>query len=189
MFKIITPDQYKTIPWKNGSGNTTELAISPGGTLQNFDWRLSIASVNKDGVFSDFSGYDRQLILLRGNGIKLTHNQRHFDDLRSPLSIAAFDGSYQTLGELHKRPIEGFNVMTNQQTCSAQIKTYSQRQNLDIHCGDLVFVYAAYQSLKVQINQHSLCLPAGHLLQIEACAVQVNVVGAGFLVIDLKPFD
>jgi environmental stress-induced protein Ves len=28
--------QFKTIAWKNGQGETTELAISPGGTLTDF---------------------------------------------------------------------------------------------------------------------------------------------------------
>ena len=79
MHKIISPDQFKTIAWKNGQGETTELAISPGGTLADFDWRLSMASVVSDGAFSDFTGYDRQLILLNGHGIKLAHDDKQTD--------------------------------------------------------------------------------------------------------------
>lgn len=70
MFKIISPDQYQIIAWKIGKGVTTELAINSGGTLNNFDWRLSIASVVGNGAFSHFSGYHRQLILLRGKLIQ-----------------------------------------------------------------------------------------------------------------------
>jgi len=55
MLTIISPQQFKQIPWKNGKGTTTELAISDGGTLDHFAWRLSIASVVEDGEFSDFS--------------------------------------------------------------------------------------------------------------------------------------
>ena len=114
VINILSPDQFKGVPWKNGLGVTTELAISLGGTLADFDWRLSIASVVADGVFSDFSGYDRQLILLNGNGIKLTHhidgNNHQVDDLKTPLSVAVFDGANQTFGELIDGPIEDFNV-------------------------------------------------------------------------------
>ena len=35
---------YHTMPWKNGGGSTTELAIFPAGAnLDNFVWRLSTA--------------------------------------------------------------------------------------------------------------------------------------------------
>ena len=68
---IISPEQYKTIPWKNGLGETTELAINEGGDVTNFDWRLSIARVTKDGFFSDFSNYSRNLILISCKGLRL----------------------------------------------------------------------------------------------------------------------
>jgi len=61
LITIISPQQFKKTPWKNGKGETTELAISEGGTLENFDWRLSIASVTEDGAFSYFTGYCRNL--------------------------------------------------------------------------------------------------------------------------------
>jgi len=51
---IISPEQYRTIPWKNGQGETTQLAISEEGNLANFDWRLSIATVTEDAFFPIF---------------------------------------------------------------------------------------------------------------------------------------
>jgi environmental stress-induced protein Ves len=68
MLTILSPETFKTIPWKNGLGHTTELAINSGGNLGKFDWRLSIASVVNDGEFSNFSGYQRHLVLIKGEG-------------------------------------------------------------------------------------------------------------------------
>ncbi len=51
MLTVFSPENFRTIPWKNGLGHTTELAISEGGSLDDFDWRLSIASVVNDGDF------------------------------------------------------------------------------------------------------------------------------------------
>ena len=45
MLNIIPPSQFKSIPWKNGKGTTTELAVSAGGSMQDFDWRISMADV------------------------------------------------------------------------------------------------------------------------------------------------
>jgi environmental stress-induced protein Ves len=71
--QIIHPHDFKRLPWKNGKGETIELAINEDGSLADFDWRISMASVTEDGPFSDFSGYQRHLLLLEGTGIELTH--------------------------------------------------------------------------------------------------------------------
>ena len=62
-----TRQDYRTMPWKNGGGSTTELAIFPeDAKLDHFIWRLSTASVNTAGPFSHFSQIDRTLAILSG---------------------------------------------------------------------------------------------------------------------------
>ncbi len=100
MLTIIEPIQFKTIPWKNGLGETTELAINDNASLDDFIWRISIASVINDGVFSDFSGYDRNLVLIEGKGINLQHDAKSTDLLEKTLDVASFDGGGETLGRL-----------------------------------------------------------------------------------------
>lgn len=188
MIKIISPEQFKTIPWKNGLGQTTELAINPGGTVHDFDWRLSIASVVEDGLFSDFSGCDRELILLQGNGIKLSHDDEQVDELTKPLSIAIFDGASRTIGTLINGPIKDFNVMTRQRYFKAEVRTYTQRQTIVSSLADLNFIYATEQSIDIQLNQENIELPKGHLLQISDEAVEhFQVSGSGFILILLQP--
>ena len=59
----------RVLPWKNGRGTTTELALWPpdsnfeGG---EFDWRLSIAPVDEPGPFSSFPGVERILTVTQG---------------------------------------------------------------------------------------------------------------------------
>ena len=72
-FKIYSPEDFQTLPWRNGLGSTVELISEILEGHEAFSWRLSIASVANDGPFSDFSGYDRTLLLLEGAGITL-HN-------------------------------------------------------------------------------------------------------------------
>ncbi len=62
------------MPWKNGQGSTTELAVEPAGAaLDAFDWRLSIAELRGSGPFSTFPGYDRIIVQLDGPPMTLTH--------------------------------------------------------------------------------------------------------------------
>ena len=111
MFTIISPAQFKTLPWKNGKGETIELAINKNANLDDFEWRISMASVVEDGVFSDFSGYMRNLILIEGNGLNLQHDHNHIDKLSKLLDVATFDGSCTTVGNLHDGAITDFNII------------------------------------------------------------------------------
>ena len=65
------------MPWKNGQGSTTELAVEPpGANLDDFLWRVSIAELRAPGPFSTFPGYDRIITQLDGPPMTLTHAGR-----------------------------------------------------------------------------------------------------------------
>jgi environmental stress-induced protein Ves len=60
-------------PWKNGGGETAEIAVSPpGADFENFEWRISTAIVAASGPFSIFPGVDRVLTVLEGGTMVLT---------------------------------------------------------------------------------------------------------------------
>lgn len=165
LIEILSPEQFKQVPWKNGQGSTTELAINEGGTVGSFDWRLSIASVIKDGEFSDFTGYFRNLVLIEGLGITLEHDQAKKDDLDTLLSIAKFDGASKTFGVLKSGPIKDFNIMTNISNTHAVVDAYAEKQIVDIPECDLCFIYCLTE--EAILNEQGLTLPAGHLLKIQ----------------------
>jgi len=61
------------MPWKNGKGETVEIAVfPPGASMDVFEWRISMASVANDGAFSLFPEIDRTLSILSGQGMSLT---------------------------------------------------------------------------------------------------------------------
>jgi environmental stress-induced protein Ves len=60
------------MPWKNGGGETTEIAVFPeGASLDDFGWRISRARVERSGPFSPFPGIDRTIVTVDGEGIVL----------------------------------------------------------------------------------------------------------------------
>src|SRR5208282_2713564 len=74
--KKIPFESYRRSFWKNGLGHTDEIAIYPAHAelkAGNFDWRISSAKIDQDSPFSQFPDHDRILIILKGNGIRLTH--------------------------------------------------------------------------------------------------------------------
>jgi environmental stress-induced protein Ves len=167
MISVFSPESFKTIPWKNGKGETIELAINDGGTLDDFIWRLSMASVVEDGVFSDFSGYQRNLILIEGNGISLQHDDNKIDKLSNLLAVANFDGACRTVGNLHAGAITDFNIITHQDKCRVNVETYIKPQTVELKSADLCFVYSlSGDYLLTAAHQAPQTITAGHLLKL-----------------------
>ena len=49
--RILRAADHKRMPWKNGGGETTEIAVFPEHAgLSDFDWRVSMARVDGDGL-------------------------------------------------------------------------------------------------------------------------------------------
>ena len=161
--KTIPPSDFNEIPWKNGKGTTLELAISDGGDMNDFDWRLSIATVAQDGAFSNFPDITRNLILIEGAGIMLDHDEGSTTDaLTSPLSIARFNGGSMTKGTLINGPIKDFNVMAKASKYRLRVDTYTDIQTITIPPCDICFAY----SLDSEIHVGDQRVPAGHLLKM-----------------------
>ena len=79
------------MPWKNGGGSTEEITRDAGAGLDGFGWRLSIADIAESGGFSSFSGYQRVITVLQGDGMTLCVDGEDTRPLL-PLDPFAFSG-------------------------------------------------------------------------------------------------
>ena len=105
----LTRRDYVRQPWRNGAGSTTELAVEDPGP--RFLWRVSIAEVGTSGPFSDFTGYERSIMLLEGEGMELTFDQAPPRTIEYPLRPFVFDGGWKTHCRLLGGPVRDFNLM------------------------------------------------------------------------------
>ena len=110
--KVIRNHDLVRVPWKNGGGTTAQVAAFPEGSgFESFGWRLSMADVASDGLFSAFPGIDRTLILVEGDGLELgVEGIAYRLDRASPK--LSFSGDDATAGRLLSGPIRDLNVMT-----------------------------------------------------------------------------
>lgn len=95
MHKISFKELMPT-PWKNGKGITHTIAMSPSNsTINNFIWRISAATLESPGPFSNFEDVTRSLALLAGETItlRINHNliQLHLND--SPITFNGNDSA------------------------------------------------------------------------------------------------
>ena len=101
------------MPWKNGGGETTEIAVSPEGSgLDRFDWRVSMARIARNGPFSEFAEVDRTLAVLDGAGVRLAIAGRAPIELTASSAPLSFPADLPTTATLADGPVLDLNVMT-----------------------------------------------------------------------------
>jgi environmental stress-induced protein Ves len=111
--RIIHSADYRHQVWKDGGGTTTEIAIAPaGGGLDAFDWRLSMALVERSGPFSLFPGIDRTLLILEGSGLALHMPDRGIVRLERATPPYSFPGDIRVEATLAAGPVLDLNLMS-----------------------------------------------------------------------------
>jgi len=120
MTMLIPYASLSPSPWKNGGGSTTQIAVfPPDAGFEDFDWRVSLATILEDGAFSAFPGVERTLALVDGHGMTL-----EVDGEPSLLSkadpVAVFDGESHVVAKPIRGPSTDFNVMTRLDRCYHQ---------------------------------------------------------------------
>ena len=165
-FNITKPEDFITMPWRNGLGSTIELVKHWSG--DSFQWRLSMAEVTQDGAFSDFSGYDRCLLLMHGKGMTLTDQVGQQWRLSETLDAAHFKGEDLIDARLHDGPILDFNLMTRRKDCRAKVFTSQQEksQKIDLN-GDLFLLFSIQGNTHFQLNNRQQTqVQEQHILQL-----------------------
>jgi uncharacterized protein len=111
--RILRAADCKRMPWKNGGGETAEIAVEPAdAALDAIDWRISMARVDCDGAFSNFPGIDRTLVILAGAGLRLHVAALPAVELTRASPPHSFPADVATRAELLGGPITDLNVMT-----------------------------------------------------------------------------
>jgi environmental stress-induced protein Ves len=119
--RVLSPADYRRMPWKNGGGQTHEIAVHPDGAgSAAFAWRVSVAEVAQDGPFSRFPGVDRTLVLLAGNGIRLEGAGAPLD-LRTPYEPITFTGEAELDCKLADGPVRDFNLMVRRTAATGEV--------------------------------------------------------------------
>ena len=115
--RVIPAYEYRRERWRNGLGWTREIHAA-GDPWQ---WRLSIAEIERDAPFSSFPGVERELVLLSGNGLRLQFDDGESALLEPPHGRLRFEGERAVTGELVDGPTQDFNLMWRRDAVDAQL--------------------------------------------------------------------
>lgn len=126
--KHIKASDYKVMPWKNGGGETREVAFgnSEKGAQQTPDWRVSIATISKSGPFSTFSDIDRTIALIKGDDVVLTIDDTDKVVLNQNGDCYSFKGEAKVYAEVSGGASTDLNIMTNRHYFEHHMQRLSQ---------------------------------------------------------------
>ncbi|WP_211451044.1 HutD/Ves family protein [Collimonas antrihumi] len=136
--RLISFEDLRAVPWKNGGGVTRELYSYPAAaSFDDFLWRVSIADVTRSGAFSSFPGVDRVITLLEGDGMQLlSASGEHVSLMR--LQPHRFRGEEQVSAQLDGAACLDFNLMLRRGAAIGAVEVWHADQDLPRGC-DLLF--------------------------------------------------
>lgn len=117
--QVIPANEHRRERWRNGLGWTREILAWPDP--DDWDWRLSVAEIERAAEYSLFPGVDREQILLEGEGLRLRDGNGRARELAPP------HGGHRFAGDLpmHAEPVAGravvFNLMWRRNALAADL--------------------------------------------------------------------
>lgn len=169
---VLTRDQQKSMPWRNGGGTTRELMVEPAGATfdTGFAWRLSVADIEKDGPFSELPGLDRSMVVIGGAGMVLEFPMGRREEV-VPYTVFRFPGEVPCTGHLTDGPIIDVNAMT------ARLKARHAVRVIEVDAAPrpvlatslkasapVVAVIATDRALRVRVEGRDHAIPVGAAL-------------------------
>ena len=186
--RILRAADHKRMPWKNGGGETVEIAVFPEGAgLSQFDWRVSMARVDDDGPFSNFPGIDRTLSILEGAGIMLNIEGRAARRLIIESAPHPFPADVATSAGLIAGPVVDFNVMTRRGKVEHKVRRRQGRTSAP--SGRVRLAFCTRGTVAVSVAAFSETL-GGHdaaLFPENEAAELVPDDGSEFYLVEFRP--
>lgn len=173
MLRILRSNDYPSRPWKNGGGTTRDIVVSPpGASLDDFDWRLSLAQVDRDGPFSRFEDVDRTLVLLDGAMTLQDRNGRIELARNEPVT---FEGERAIEATLAGGSTLDFNVMTRRGRARHAVRRelFSGQAEIEANAGTTVVLFALERGLSVardSLDTHDVAIITAQRVLVAAAA-------------------
>ena len=138
MVQLLRPSEYRRQRWKNSGGITDEIAADAESPPA---WRISIATIERDGSFSDFGGYDRTIVAL-DEGVTLI-----VDGVEVPLRLNEpydFWGEAAVDAHISVASARDLNVMTLRAEFAHDVEVVTTPHRYLVDEDELLFAYVLH---------------------------------------------
>jgi environmental stress-induced protein Ves len=157
VIELLKPSDYREQRWKNGGGVTHEIAVD---AEEPPAWRMSVATIESDGPFSDFRGYDRTIVAIEGS-VTLSADGREI--ALAPFEPFLFRGETQVACTIEGSLARDFNVMTMRNEFAHDVEVVRSQARFVVDDDELVFGYALAGEARV----HDTLVRAGETIYLD----------------------
>jgi uncharacterized protein len=141
LIEVIHASDYREQPWKNGGGLTREIAVAfSDDEATSVLWRVSLATIDRDGPFSEYRGYDRTIVALDADPVEL--------DVDGKLIVLEqgrpheFRGEARVACRLQGNATRDLNAMTLRDAFVHDVEIVTSTQRFVLDDDEIAFVYA-----------------------------------------------
>ena len=182
VLKPLSPETFRSKPWKNGGGVTVDIAdaCQPGADPSGWEgmvWRLGRTAIVQPGPFSDLTGYERLQAVIVGSGLVLEGASGEID-LRRAFEPVRYDGGLPLVSRLENGPVEVVNLIVDRALCSADMVAPVVGGAMAL-TGGIHILYAPGEAVTAHCDGAEVTVPGGHALRIDAESEITLTVEAG----------
>ncbi len=165
MTEVIRAADLPTSRWVNGAGRKADIAAGDG-------WLMGFAWLDGDAPFSDYTGFDRTIMLLEGHGFTLELPEGSTVSVTDPFVPTAFSGAGPIACRLIAGPCRVLNAISAYPGFSHTLQLVSGADLAAVEPGERTFavvlrgeVGGARPFDTVRLTER-LAAPAGALLAV-----------------------
>jgi environmental stress-induced protein Ves len=155
--ETIRAADYREQRWKNDGGVTHEVAADAESPPA---WRISVATIERSGPFSDFRGYDRTIVALEGNVTLTVDGATVHLNRYEPYE---FRGESRVSCSVEARARD-FNVMTMREECHHDVEIVHGQSRFVIDDDEMVFGYVLHGEARI----HDATVRAGETAYLDS---------------------
>lgn len=162
----LAPAGHRRIPWKNGRGELLIIDQEGGGTGPDMSlaWHFGRTAIVEEGPFSDYTGYERLQVVIKGAGLLLLAPD-HEIDLRIPMRPRRYDGGLPIRTRLENGRVEVVNLIADRARFDIDLRVADRGTEVVCEPGRHV-VYAPVDGADVEIGSRAYTLMEDHALRV-----------------------
>jgi uncharacterized protein len=175
----LAPEFYRRMPWKNGRGELVVIDREGAESWENMGvaWHFGRTAIIENGPFSDYTGYERLQVVIKGTGLVLIAPDREID-LRRPMQPRRYDGGTPIRTALENGSVEVVNLIANRARFDIDLRAGKVGADLLCSPGRHV-VYAALGPAQVEIDGRFYIIAVDHALRVRTDAAANVIVRDG----------
>jgi environmental stress-induced protein Ves len=179
----LGPEHHRRLPWKNGRGELVLIDGEGTGSWQDMGvaWHFGRTAIVEEGPCSDYTGYERLQVVIKGDGLVLIAPD-HEIDLREPLQPRRYDGGTPIRTRLERGPVEVVNLIADREKFDIELRVGKMGAPLPCKSGRHV-VYAPDGAAQIEIGGRTSTLPGGHALRVQTDSETSIVVLDGHVIV------